>query len=169
METVTLNNGVVMPILGFGVFQIADLSECERAVVDAIDVGYRLIDTAASYENEEATGSVLWSFVWVVLSAGNGDVREAVVDQQLPFLGAHFVSTRSARSASSCDSWSRRNHSQGAGARKPIPNQSVFTLTDCTTRDRRDVYQFPYLWYSTVSIPHTIDPDFENGMKDELH
>lgn len=56
METVTLNNGVVMPILGFGVFQIADLNECERAVVDAIDVGYRLIDTAASYENEEAVG-----------------------------------------------------------------------------------------------------------------
>ena len=56
METVTLNNGVVMPILGFGVFQIPDLSECERAVVDAIEVGYRLIDTAASYENEEAVG-----------------------------------------------------------------------------------------------------------------
>jgi diketogulonate reductase-like aldo/keto reductase len=59
METVTLNNGVVMPILGFGVFQIADLSECERAVVDAIDVGYRLIDTAASYENEEAVGRAI--------------------------------------------------------------------------------------------------------------
>ena len=59
MGTVTLNNGVVMPILGFGVFQIADLSECERAVVDAIDVGYRLIDTAASYENEEAVGRAI--------------------------------------------------------------------------------------------------------------
>jgi 2,5-diketo-D-gluconate reductase A len=59
METVTLNNGVVMPILGFGVFQIADLGECERAVVDAIDVGYRLIDTAASYENEEAVGRAI--------------------------------------------------------------------------------------------------------------
>lgn len=40
MQTVTLNNGIVMPILGFGVFQITDLSECERAVVDAIGVGY---------------------------------------------------------------------------------------------------------------------------------
>ena len=59
METVTLNNGVVMPILGFGVFQIPDLSECERAVVDAIEVGYRLIDTAASYENEEAVGRAI--------------------------------------------------------------------------------------------------------------
>ena len=48
-----------MPILGFGVFQIADLSACERAVVDAINVGYRLIDTAASYENEEAVGSAI--------------------------------------------------------------------------------------------------------------
>ena len=59
METVTLNNGIIMPILGFGVFQIADLGECERAVVDAIDVGYRLIDTAASYENEEAVGRAI--------------------------------------------------------------------------------------------------------------
>ncbi|HEV2397144.1 MAG TPA: aldo/keto reductase [Candidatus Sulfotelmatobacter sp.] len=59
METVTLNNGIVMPILGFGVFQVTDLGECERAVVDAIDVGYRLIDTAASYENEEAVGRAI--------------------------------------------------------------------------------------------------------------
>lgn len=59
METVTLNNGIVMPILGFGVFQVTDLSECERAVVDAIEVGYRLIDTAASYENEEAVGRAI--------------------------------------------------------------------------------------------------------------
>lgn len=56
METVTLNNGIQMPILGFGVFQIADAQECERSVVDAIQAGYRLIDTAASYMNEEAVG-----------------------------------------------------------------------------------------------------------------
>lgn len=56
MQKVTLNNGVVMPILGFGVFQIADAQECERCVVDAIGAGYRLIDTAASYLNEEAVG-----------------------------------------------------------------------------------------------------------------
>jgi 2,5-diketo-D-gluconate reductase A len=56
MQQVTLNNGVQMPIAGFGVFQITDLKECERCVVDAIDVGYRLIDTAASYMNEEAVG-----------------------------------------------------------------------------------------------------------------
>ena len=56
MEHVTLNNGLVMPILGFGVFQIPDAAECERTVIDAIDAGYRLIDTAASYMNEAAVG-----------------------------------------------------------------------------------------------------------------
>jgi 2,5-diketo-D-gluconate reductase A len=59
MEHVTLNSGVRMPTLGFGVFQIADLNECERSVVDAIECGYRLIDTAASYMNEEAVGKGL--------------------------------------------------------------------------------------------------------------
>ena len=56
MEYVTLNNGVKMPILGFGVYQITDPVECEQAVVDALQAGYRLIDTAASYGNEEAVG-----------------------------------------------------------------------------------------------------------------
>lgn len=57
MQTVTLNNGVQMPMLGFGVFQIPDAQECTRSVVDAIEVGYRLIDTAASYTNEAAVGA----------------------------------------------------------------------------------------------------------------
>jgi len=57
--TVTLNNGVEMPLLGFGVFQMADLAECEQSVVDALQAGYRLIDTASSYGNEEAVGSAL--------------------------------------------------------------------------------------------------------------
>ena len=56
MQTIKLNNGVEIPILGFGVFQIADPAECERSVVDAIEVGYRHIDTAASYMNEESVG-----------------------------------------------------------------------------------------------------------------
>jgi 2,5-diketo-D-gluconate reductase A len=56
MQTVKLNNGVEIPILGFGVFQIADPAECERSVIDAIQVGYSHIDTAASYQNEEAVG-----------------------------------------------------------------------------------------------------------------
>ena len=56
MQTVKLNNGVEIPMLGFGVFQIADPAECERSVVDAIQTGYNHIDTAASYQNEEAVG-----------------------------------------------------------------------------------------------------------------
>ncbi len=54
VPTVTLNNEAEMPLFGFGVFQIADLEECERVVTEAIRVGYRLIDTAASYGNEAA-------------------------------------------------------------------------------------------------------------------
>ena len=56
MYNIKLNNGVEMPILGFGVFQMQDMAECEQAVVDAIKTGYSLIDTAASYMNEEAVG-----------------------------------------------------------------------------------------------------------------
>jgi len=56
---VKLNNGVEMPILGFGVFQVTDQNECERSVYDAIQIGYRLIDTAASYMNEEAVGRAI--------------------------------------------------------------------------------------------------------------
>jgi diketogulonate reductase-like aldo/keto reductase len=59
MKYVELNNGVKMPILGFGVFQIADQEECERCVLDAIEVGYRLIDTAQAYGNEEAVGKAI--------------------------------------------------------------------------------------------------------------
>ncbi|GFP77212.1 aldo/keto reductase [Clostridium fungisolvens] len=59
MEFVELNNGVKMPILGYGVFQIADQEECERCVLDAIEVGYRLIDTAQAYGNEEAVGRAI--------------------------------------------------------------------------------------------------------------
>lgn len=56
MQTITLNNGVTMPMGGYGVFQIQDASECTCCVIDAIQVGYRLIDTAASYMNEAAVG-----------------------------------------------------------------------------------------------------------------
>jgi len=59
MQNVRLNNGVEMPVLGFGVFQVKDLNECERSVVDAIQTGYRLIDTAQSYENEGAVGKAI--------------------------------------------------------------------------------------------------------------
>lgn len=59
MEYTILSNGVKMPMEGFGVFQVRDPKECEQAVLDAIGVGYRLIDTAASYGNEEAVGAAL--------------------------------------------------------------------------------------------------------------
>lgn len=59
MYNVKLNNGIEMPILGFGVFQIPDAAECEKVVLDAIESGYRLIDTAASYMNETAVGNAI--------------------------------------------------------------------------------------------------------------
>lgn len=59
MEYVTLNNGVKMPMLGFGVFQITDADVCEQAVYDALMTGYRLIDTAAVYGNEEGVGRAI--------------------------------------------------------------------------------------------------------------
>ena len=59
IETVKLNNGVEMPLEGFGVFQVPDPAVCEQAVLDAIATGYRLIDTAAAYMNEEAVGKAI--------------------------------------------------------------------------------------------------------------
>lgn len=59
MEYVKLNNGVEMPVLGFGVFQVADPAVCEQAVLDAIEVGYRSIDTAQAYGNEAAVGNAI--------------------------------------------------------------------------------------------------------------
>ena len=59
IETVKLNNGVEMPLEGFGVFQVPDPAVCEQAVLDAIAAGYRLIDTAAAYGNEEAVGKAI--------------------------------------------------------------------------------------------------------------
>ena len=59
MEKVKLNNGVEMPILGFGVYQVTDANECETSVIDAINAGYRLIDTAAAYGNEQAVGKAI--------------------------------------------------------------------------------------------------------------
>ncbi|QGY33006.1 aldo/keto reductase [Pantoea cypripedii] len=59
MQAVKLNNGIDMPLLGFGVFQMTDAAECERSVIDAIETGYRLIDTAASYQNETQVGNAI--------------------------------------------------------------------------------------------------------------
>ncbi len=59
VPTIKLNNGIEMPQLGFGVFQVPDLSECEQAVTNALQVGYRLIDTATAYRNETAVGRAI--------------------------------------------------------------------------------------------------------------
>ncbi|HEX2863726.1 MAG TPA: aldo/keto reductase [Deinococcales bacterium] len=101
MQTVKLNNGVEMPILGFGVFQIADLAECERAVTEALETGYRLLDTAASYGNEEAVGRAIRNsglsrnelFVttklWIA-DAGEGRTR-AAFQRSLDRLGLDYL------------------------------------------------------------------------------
>jgi diketogulonate reductase-like aldo/keto reductase len=59
MKNILLNNGVEMPILGFGVYQVTDSNECEQSVLDAINAGYRSIDTASAYGNEEAVGRAI--------------------------------------------------------------------------------------------------------------
>ena len=59
MEYITLNNGVKMPVLGFGVYLVDDLRVCEESVLHAIQSGYRLIDTSSAYFNEEAVGSAI--------------------------------------------------------------------------------------------------------------
>lgn len=59
MNTVELNNGVKMPLLGFGVFQITDQRVCEQSVLNALQTGYRMIDTAACYGNERAVGTAI--------------------------------------------------------------------------------------------------------------
>lgn len=59
MEHITLSNGVAMPVIGFGTYQITDLAQCQQCVLDAIAAGYRMIDTAQAYYNEEAVGAAL--------------------------------------------------------------------------------------------------------------
>ena len=101
MQKVVLNNGLAMPILGFGVFQMTDLEECERCVYDAIRIGYRLIDTAASYENEEAVGKgvkrsgvsrqevFVTTKLWLA-DAGYGNTKRAF-DRSLRRLGLDYL------------------------------------------------------------------------------
>ena len=59
MQYFTLNNGLKIPALGFGVFQVPDPAQCEQAVTDALNAGYRLLDTAAAYMNEQAVGKAI--------------------------------------------------------------------------------------------------------------
>ncbi len=101
MQTVKLNNGVEMPVLGFGVYQIPDHNECERVVSEALEVGYRLIDTAQAYFNEEAVGSAiknsgidrkeifLVSKIWV--SNGGYEKAKASIDESLKKLQTDYL------------------------------------------------------------------------------
>ncbi|WP_162254634.1 aldo/keto reductase, partial [Companilactobacillus alimentarius] len=101
MQTVKLNNGIEMPQLGFGVFQVTDLKECEDAVLNALQAGYRLIDTAAAYQNEEAVGRAikksgvdrkdifLTSKLWV--SDANYDRAKKAIDTSLEKLDTDYL------------------------------------------------------------------------------
>lgn len=101
MQSVTLNTGVKMPQLGFGVFQIRDEAECVRSVRDALDIGYRLIDTAASYANEPAVGQAiresgvprdeifLTTKLWVSDASDAGAKRG--IERSLRLLGVDYI------------------------------------------------------------------------------
>lgn len=101
MDYVTLKNGVQMPKEGFGVFQIRDLDECERVVLDAIDTGYRLIDTAESYGNESAVGKAIAKSgvnradlfistkLWVTNTGYEG--AKAAIDRSMENLGVDYL------------------------------------------------------------------------------
>ena len=100
MKTVTLNNGVVMPQIGYGVYQVSPV-ECERCVSDALKVGYRMIDTAQAYHNEEGVGAAvkksgiardelfLVSKVWI--SNYGFDKAKASIDESLRKLGTDYI------------------------------------------------------------------------------
>ena len=101
IPSVTLNNGVKMPLLGFGVFQIPDAEECERSVTEAVQTGYRLIDTAAAYGNEEAVSKAIkrsgvareelfiTTKLWIQ-DAGEGRTRKAF-ERSLGRLGLDYL------------------------------------------------------------------------------
>ena len=100
METVKLNNGVEMPILGYGVYQVTP-EECERCVADAIAVGYRSIDTAQAYHNEEGVGRAvkrsgvprhelfITTKVWI--SNGGYEKARLSIDESLKKLQSDYV------------------------------------------------------------------------------
>ena len=106
MEYITLNNGIKMPMEGFGVFQVRDKEECKRSVLDAIRAGYRLIDTAASYTNEDAVGEAIreaiaeglctreelfiTSKMWVQ-DMQNEQMAAAAIDASLKNLGLEYL------------------------------------------------------------------------------
>lgn len=101
MEYVTLNNGIKMPLEGFGVFQVPDPAQCKQAVLDAINSGYRLIDTAAAYMNEEAVGAAIKEsgvdrnelFITTKLWVQDADYKSAkkAIESSLEKLGLDYL------------------------------------------------------------------------------
>lgn len=100
MNYVTLNNGVKMPLLGFGVFQVTDLAECQHAVENALSVGYRLIDTAASYKNEAAVGDALRKSglardeLFITTRSSEEQQRQSILDGDRPELPRLYIDDR---------------------------------------------------------------------------
>lgn len=101
MKYVTLNNGIQMPVLGYGVYQINDFDECEKCVLQAIEAGYRLIDTAQAYGNEKAVGSALSKcavpreelFITTKISVANSNYEKAKasIEQSLLNLQTDYI------------------------------------------------------------------------------
>ncbi len=101
MEFITLNNGIKMPMEGFGVFQVPDPVQCEQSVINAISSGYRLIDTAAAYMNEEAVGEaiqkcgVLRSELFITtklwVQDANFEAAKIAIDTSLKKLGLDYI------------------------------------------------------------------------------
>lgn len=101
MEFITLNNGIKMPMEGFGVFQVPDPVQCEQSVINAISSGYRLIDTAAAYMNEEAVGEAIQKCgvprselfittkLWV--QDANFEAAKIAIDTSLKKLGLDYI------------------------------------------------------------------------------
>ena len=101
MEYITLNNGVKMPVLGYGVYQVPDLEECERCVLDAISISYRSIDTAQAYNNEQAVGNAIvkcgvpreelfiTTKVWI--SNGGYEKAKASIEESLKKLKTDYI------------------------------------------------------------------------------
>lgn len=106
MEFKTLYNGIKMPMEGFGVFQVRDKEECKQSVLNAIRAGYRLIDTAASYTNEDAVGEAvheavaegictreelfITSKMWVQ-DMQNYDMARKAIDSSMKTLGVDYI------------------------------------------------------------------------------
>ena len=140
MEYITLSNGVEMPTLGYGVFLVSP-DECERCVTDALSVGYRLIDTAQAYQNEEGVGNAwrksglkredlfLVTKVWI---SNNGEERAAKsIDESLRKLQTDYIDLLlihqaygdvfGRRSRSPVETWRRPNLSTIRAAWVPLP------------------------------------------------